>query len=78
MISVNTHEAKTRLSELLSKVETKHETVVICRNGKPIAELLPWKKAKDPLRQSHKLKKVKFHEDPTLPLSEDEWPGVMR
>jgi prevent-host-death family protein len=78
MISVNTHEAKTRLSELLSKVETKHETVVICRNGTPIAELLPWKKIKNPLRQSRKLKKIKFHEDPSLPLSEDEWPEIVR
>ncbi len=73
MISVNTHEAKTRLSELLAMVESMHETVVICRNGTPVAELLPWKKSKKPLQQSPKLKKVKFNEDPSLPLSKDEW-----
>ena len=78
MISVNTHEAKTRLSELLAKVETKHETIVICRNGTPVAELLPWKKVKNPLRQNPKLKKIKFHEDPSLPLSENNWPELMR
>jgi len=78
MISVNTHEAKTRLSELLAKVETKHETIVICRNGTPVAELLPWVKVKNPLRQSPKLKRIKFHENPSLPLSENDWPELMR
>jgi prevent-host-death family protein len=43
MLSVNTHEAKSRLSELLARVETNQETVVICRNGKPVAELIPWR-----------------------------------
>jgi len=74
MIMINTHEAKTRLSELLAKVETMQETVVICRNGDPVAQLQPWGKAKNPLQQSPTLKKVKFKEEPFLPLSEAEWP----
>jgi antitoxin (DNA-binding transcriptional repressor) of toxin-antitoxin stability system len=78
MISVNTHEAKTRLSELLTQIEMKKETVVICRNGKPVAELIPWHKAMDPLRQDSQLKEVVFHEDPSLPLSENEWPDTLR
>ncbi len=78
MITVNTHEAKTHLSELLAKVESKHETVVICRNGTPVAELQPWRNVENPLHQSPKLKKVKFREDPRLPLSEDEWPSSKR
>jgi prevent-host-death family protein len=78
VISVNTHEAKTRLSELLVKIETGEETVVICRNGKPVAELIPWKKAIDPLRQDPQLREVRFLEDPSLPLDESEWPEVQR
>lgn len=78
MIAVNTHEAKTRLSELLLKVEKSHETVMICRNGTPVAELLPWKKTQSPLRQSAKLKKVIIREDPSLPLSSEEWPSSLR
>ena len=39
MISVNTHEAKTKLSALLAAVELRNETILICRNGKPVAEL---------------------------------------
>ena len=78
MISVNTHEAKTKLSELLTKIENENEIVVICRNGKPIAEMHPWKKVKSPLRQSAALKKVVFKEDPALPLGDDEWPLTER
>ncbi len=78
MISVNTHEAKTRLSELLAKIETEQETVIICRNGKPVAELIPWKKKSDPLQQDPELSAVVFHEDPSLPLDESEWPSVLR
>ena len=77
MISVNTHEAKSRLSELLLKVEQMHETVVICRNGAPVAELTPWSRGRNPLRQSPKLR-VSIHQDPSLPLSDDEWPAVGR
>jgi antitoxin (DNA-binding transcriptional repressor) of toxin-antitoxin stability system len=38
MRTVNVHEAKTHLSRLLEEVEAG-ETVVIARNGQPIAEL---------------------------------------
>lgn len=40
MIEVGTYEAKTRLSELLEKVEGG-ETVVITRHGRPVARLVP-------------------------------------
>ncbi|MCI5113361.1 MAG: type II toxin-antitoxin system Phd/YefM family antitoxin, partial [Candidatus Electrothrix sp. AW2] len=40
MITVNTHEAKTNLSKLLTLVAEKNETVKICRNGKVMAELV--------------------------------------
>jgi prevent-host-death family protein len=43
LLSVNTHEAKSRLSELLARVEKKQEKVIICRHGKPVAELVPWR-----------------------------------
>ncbi len=39
-ITVNVQDAKTRLSELLKRVESG-EAVVIARAGKPIAELRP-------------------------------------
>lgn len=78
MIRINTHEAKTRLSELLAKVEEEHESVVICRNGKPVAEMIPYRKINDPLLQSAELAGVIFHEDPVLPLDENDWPEAYR
>ncbi len=78
MISVNTHEAKTHLSELLSKVEKNHEIVLICRNGIPVAELSAWNKNKNPLAQDARLKKIKFYKDPSLPLDQEDWPQASR
>ncbi|TYL55070.1 type II toxin-antitoxin system Phd/YefM family antitoxin [Nocardioides sp. BGMRC 2183] len=41
--TVNVQEAKTRLSELLKRVEAG-EAIVIARAGKPVAELTPVRK----------------------------------
>ena len=78
MIQVNTKEAKTKFSYLLSKVETENEKVKICRNGKPIAVLVPINKIHDPLQQHAKLKGVIFHEDPAKPLDNDDWPEELK
>ena len=40
MTTVNIHEAKTHLSRLLAQVEAG-EDIVIARNGKPVARLVP-------------------------------------
>lgn len=40
MPTVNIHDAKTHLSQLLTRVENG-ETVTIARAGKPIADLVP-------------------------------------
>jgi prevent-host-death family protein len=74
MIQVNTYEAKARLSDLLSKVEKEQEKIKICRNGKPVALLVPLEPPPDPLKQHAKLMGVKIHEDPTAPLDEEDWP----
>lgn len=38
---VNTHEAKSRLSELIREAEAGIE-VIVARNGQPVARILPW------------------------------------
>jgi prevent-host-death family protein len=43
--SVNVHQAKTHLSQLLQQVEQGSE-VVIARSGVPIARLVPWQPAR--------------------------------
>lgn len=44
---INTHEAKTRLSELLRKVEAGEE-IIIGRAGRPIARLTPYQGTHEP------------------------------
>ena len=79
MITVNTHEAKSRLSELLAAVE-KDEAVLICRNGVPVAKLVPATVGMiDPLTPHAELK-VSFSPgfDPMEPADESEWPEEAR
>jgi len=76
MLEVNIHEAKTNLSSLITSIEEKGHSVTICRNGKPVAELNPikTKKIKNPFDIPPDPRfKVKFLEDPTLPLDPEDW-----
>jgi antitoxin (DNA-binding transcriptional repressor) of toxin-antitoxin stability system len=81
MITVNMHEAKTRLSELVKAVEDRNEVVVLCRDGQAVAEI----------RRRAKRRRVRdltpdqrFRADfapgyrPTEPLTDDEWPDDVR
>jgi antitoxin (DNA-binding transcriptional repressor) of toxin-antitoxin stability system len=81
VITVNMHEAKTRLSELVKAVEERNETVVVCRDGREVAEIRRRVKRRaarnltpDPRFQ------VEFTPGyhPAEPLSEDEWPDTGR
>lgn len=74
MISVNIHAAKSNLSKLVGQVENFHEIVQLCRNGKPIAQIVPLDEALDPLLQHHEIQAIKFYYNPVEPLAEDEWP----
>jgi len=73
MISVNIYEAKTRLSALIREVENKGESIRICRNGKPVAELRAAVSVPDPFACDPALK-VTFHKSPALPLEPEDWP----
>ena len=71
----NTHEAKTKLSELLAAVESHGEVILICRNGKPVAELRPViAPGRSPLSTSPRLQGMRLVEDPALPLDPEDWP----
>jgi antitoxin (DNA-binding transcriptional repressor) of toxin-antitoxin stability system len=74
MKTLNVHEAKTRLSSLLADVEEKGETFLICRNGHPIADLVPHVK-KTRLQPHPALRQIHIIYDATEPLSADEWPS---
>ena len=81
MITVNMHEAKSRLSELVKVVELG-ETVILCRDGDPVAEIHRY----HPRRSSQRTLtpdprfRVSFAPgyDPSAPLTDDEWPVDLR
>ena len=81
MIEVNTHEAKSRLSSLLAAVETNNETVVICRAGKPVAELRSISHTNTILLPPHQdLQPISIAPefDPTGEVSLEDWPFESR
>jgi antitoxin (DNA-binding transcriptional repressor) of toxin-antitoxin stability system len=81
MITVNMHEAKTRLSELVKAVEERDEVVVLCRGGREVAEIR---------RRSRRRAARDLTPDPALhvgfargyrptePLADEEWPADLR
>lgn len=77
MKTVNVHEAKTQLSALLAEVEKTGETVLICRHGKPVADLVPHRR-RSRLEPHPIMSQIRLHYDPIEPLDEDEWPADSR
>lgn len=74
MKAVNIHEAKTKLSAILAEIEAG-ESYLICKNGVPIADLVPHKKKMRTMPHSS-LSKIKINFDPIEILSEDEWSEI--
>ncbi len=69
---VSVHEAKTKLSALLVDIEKTGEKVIICRQGKPVADLVPHRKH-NRLEPHPLMGQIRINYDPVEPLSEDEW-----
>ena len=77
MKTLNVHAAKTRLSSLLKEIEETGERIVICRNGKPVADLSAHKPASR-LVQDPVLAGTQINYDPTEPASDEDWPESAR
>jgi prevent-host-death family protein len=78
MHKVNIYEAKAKFSKLISEVENEKTTVIICRNGKPVADLVYHKNTQDPLKQNKKLSGAKYLCDPCSGVDNDDWPEDLR
>jgi prevent-host-death family protein len=74
---VNVHEAKTQFSKLLAAVEKKKHPIVICRNGEPVAQLVPHRH-RDRTKPHPTLSRIQIDYDPVEPLSEEEWPTAAK
>ena len=77
MKSVNVHDAKTNFSALLAEIEQRGERIVICRNGQPVADLVPHRR-KVSMAPDPKLGSFTIAYDPTEELGDDEWPSDAR
>ncbi len=66
---INTHEAKSRLSDLIRKAEAGDE-VILARNGRPVAKLIPWRQARPARRSGAWAGRVEYRSDPVA--SDDE------
>lgn len=77
MKMVNVHDAKTNFSRLLSTIEKDGQTIVICRNGEPVADLVPHKHLRR-IKPDPFLSKIRIDYDPTEPMASDEWPEANR
>ena len=78
MKTVNVHDAKTGLSGLLAEIEKSGKRIVICRNGKPVADLVPHHQEEVSMAPDKKLGAIKINYDPTEEASETEWPPDAR
>ena len=76
---VSVYEAKAHLSHLIAEVERTGAPVTICRNRKPVVDVVlhSWKEI-DPLDQDPALQGALFHEDPCAPVDETDWPKDLR
>lgn len=84
MITVNMHEAKSRLSQLVKAIEEEGEVVILQRNGQPVAEIHRYRApAPSPIRRDltpdPRLRPILAPGyDPAEPLTEEEWPEECR
>jgi antitoxin (DNA-binding transcriptional repressor) of toxin-antitoxin stability system len=85
MIVSSMHAAKSQLSRLVAAAE-RGEEVRILRGSTPVAELVPYQATAAPGQRRDRLAphpwrgtvSGSFFDDPTQPLSNDEWPETAR
>ena len=67
------------IAGLCAAVETSGKTSVLCRNGTPVADLLPQHKGREiTLESDPELRGARCVEDPVDPLQPEEWPEELR
>ena len=79
MTMINLYQAKTRLSRLVATVEKEGGHIVLCRNGSPVADLVPHTpSAFNHFEPDPALAGARFLEDPTATPDIADWPEKLR
>jgi antitoxin (DNA-binding transcriptional repressor) of toxin-antitoxin stability system len=75
MERLSLQEGENKISSLLSDIERNGKSFTVCRNRKPVAELIPYRK---PSRLAYHpvLTRIQIHYDPTEDLSKEEWGDI--
>lgn len=72
------YETKAHFSELVAEVERTGTVIVISRHGKPVADLVPHRVSKDPLKTDPALRGAVYKGDPCAPVDAADWPEALR
>jgi prevent-host-death family protein len=75
---VSVYDAKAKLSKLISQVERTGKAITVCRNGKPVVDLVAHREVVDPLKADPALRGAVFHGDPCAPVDECDWLAEQR
>lgn len=59
---VNTHEAKSRLSELIRQAQEGDE-VIVARNGQPVAKIIAWPPPRPERQPGAWAGRIRYHDD---------------
>lgn len=74
---INIYEAKARLSRLIAEAE-RGQVITICRNHRPVADLVPHRATPTILSPDPTLAGARFAGDPTEGVSPEDWPEDQR
>ena len=75
---VNIYEAKAHFSRLIGEVVKSGKPIVICRNRKPVVDVVPHVQNRNPLLQDPLLAGAVFQGDPCKLVDEEDWPKEVR
>jgi len=74
MKKVSIQEAEENFSSLLARLEADGDSILICRNGEPVADLVSHKRV-GRLKRHPFLTQVKMSYDAAAPLPVEKWPA---
>ena len=75
---INIYEVKAHLSKIIRKVQETGEVITICKNGKPVVDLVQHRPAGDPLKADPELLGAVYHGDPCAGVGKEDWPEGLR
>lgn len=64
---------KAQALKIIDQVAENHETIIITKRGKPLAQIIPYQEEKSFAKPGQLIDTLVFEEDIISPLGEDMW-----